>query len=130
MAYDMLYDNIGILAVPPQIGATNEWIRIEIQPDARPFWRKGLAGGGSGIQVLDGATARARLQLDSARRQVSLFDQLELGRAAFLREGLRRRNPVRRDPRNPSGRSKQNQPPISFNSTELLANVPATAITN
>jgi hypothetical protein len=54
MAYDTLYDNIGSLAVPPQIGATEN-----VTPLAPGF----LAGGGlppgqsSGITTLDKATA-------------------------------------------------------------------------
>jgi Carboxypeptidase regulatory-like domain/TonB dependent receptor len=54
IAYDTLYDNIGSLAVPPQIGATEN-----VTPLAPGF----LAGGGlpaghsSGITILDKATA-------------------------------------------------------------------------
>jgi Carboxypeptidase regulatory-like domain len=67
MAYDVLYDNIGILAVPPQIGATNDVPNLNCTPTGPPatdpcqaFLAKGgLPGGGSGIQVLDEATARA-----------------------------------------------------------------------
>jgi hypothetical protein len=55
MAYDLLYDNIGILAVPPQIGATNDVAAI-----TPGFYAGGgLPGGGSGVTVLDAATARA-----------------------------------------------------------------------
>lgn len=56
MAYDTLYDNIGILAVPPQIGATENVV---------PFSSGFLAGGGlpaghgSGITTLDKNTALA-----------------------------------------------------------------------
>jgi len=57
MAYDVLYDNIGILAVPPQIGATND---VDLGSQTPGFLASGgLPGGGSGIQVLDEATARA-----------------------------------------------------------------------
>jgi len=56
MAYDVLYDNIGILAVPPQIGATND---VNLGTQKPGFLASGgLPGGGSGIQVLDEATAR------------------------------------------------------------------------
>jgi len=54
MAYDTLYDNIGSLAVPPQIGATENVV---------PLQAGFLAGGGlppaggNGITVLDKATA-------------------------------------------------------------------------
>ena len=52
LAYDVLYDNIGILAVPPQIGATHD------VPDLNTQTPGFLAGGGlpgaaAGIQVLD-----------------------------------------------------------------------------
>ena len=58
LAYDVLYDNIGILAVPPQIGATND---VDLTTQTPNFLAKGgLPGGGSGIQVLDEPTARAR----------------------------------------------------------------------
>jgi len=57
LAYDVLYDNIGILAVPPQIGATMMFLTE--QSDAWIFGEWWLPGGGSGIQVLDEATARA-----------------------------------------------------------------------
>jgi len=57
MAYDTLYDNIGILAVPPQIGATNS-----ANPNAITtgfLAAGGLSGGGSGITILDQADAIA-----------------------------------------------------------------------
>src|SRR5882672_9969683 len=57
LAYDVLYDNIGILAVPPQIGATRD---VDLTAPTPGFLAGGgLPGGGSGIQVLDGPTARA-----------------------------------------------------------------------
>ena len=57
LAYDVLYDNIGILAVPPQIGATRD---VDLSAPTPGFLAGGgLPGGGSGIQVLDGPTARA-----------------------------------------------------------------------
>ena len=54
LAYDTLYDNIGILAVPPQIGATEN-----VTPLAPGFLAGGglPAGHGSGITILDKATA-------------------------------------------------------------------------
>ena len=54
LAYDVLYDNIGILAVPPQIGATNDVPDLN-HPTPGFLAGGGLAGGGSGIQVLDEA---------------------------------------------------------------------------
>ena len=56
MAYDVLYDNIGILAVPPQIGATND---VDATTPTPFLANGGLPGGGTGIQVLDETTARA-----------------------------------------------------------------------
>ena len=57
LAYDVLYDNIGILAVPPQIGATND---VDLGTQTPHFLANGgLPGGGSGIQVLPEAEARA-----------------------------------------------------------------------
>ena len=57
LAYDVLYDNIGILAVPPQIGATND---VDLTTQTPNFLGSGgLAGGGSGIKVLPGPAARA-----------------------------------------------------------------------
>ena len=58
LAYDVLYDNIGILAVPPQIGATHDVPDLNT-PTPGFLAGGGLPGGGSGIQVLDDATARA-----------------------------------------------------------------------
>jgi hypothetical protein len=58
LAYDVLYDNIGILAVPPQIGATNDVPDLNAQTP-NFLASGGLPGGGSGISVLDEATARA-----------------------------------------------------------------------
>jgi hypothetical protein len=54
LAYDTLYDNIGSLAVPPQIGATEN-----VTPLAPGFLAGGglPAGQGSGITILDKATA-------------------------------------------------------------------------
>jgi hypothetical protein len=58
MAYDTLYDNIGILSAPPQIGSTNNV--DESKPPTPNFLANGgLAGGGSGISKLDRATAMA-----------------------------------------------------------------------
>jgi len=58
MAYDTLYDNIGILAVPPQIGATNN-VNEQLPPTANFLGSGGLSGGGSGVTVLDRPTALA-----------------------------------------------------------------------
>jgi Carboxypeptidase regulatory-like domain len=58
MAYDVLYDNIGILAVPPQIGATHDVPDLNT-PTPAFLAGGGLPGGGSGIQVLDNDHARA-----------------------------------------------------------------------
>jgi len=56
MAYDTLYDNIGILAVPPQVGATNNV--DESKPPIPNFLGSGgLSGGGSGVTVLSQAAA-------------------------------------------------------------------------
>ncbi|HKW18111.1 MAG TPA: carboxypeptidase regulatory-like domain-containing protein [Terriglobales bacterium] len=58
LAYDTLYDNIGILAVPPQVGATRS---VDPTATAPGFIAGGaLQGGGSGITTIpDQATARA-----------------------------------------------------------------------
>jgi len=58
MAYDVLYDNIGILSVPPQVGATNN-VNTNLAPTAAFLAGGGLKGGGSGVTVLDRATAMA-----------------------------------------------------------------------
>jgi hypothetical protein len=55
LAYDTLYDNIGILAVPPQVGATNN-----VNPSASTpnfLGAGGLSGGGSGVSTYDRVTA-------------------------------------------------------------------------
>ena len=56
LAYDTLYDNIGILAVPPQVGATNN---VNEANAATPSFlgSGGLSGGGSGVTTLDRADA-------------------------------------------------------------------------
>src|SRR5262249_25535872 len=71
MAYDVLYDNIGILAVPPQVGATFDVDDSKLNSTTpcnfgQPIYSTcgflaagGLPGGGSGTQTLDQATARA-----------------------------------------------------------------------
>jgi hypothetical protein len=57
LAYDVLYDNIGILAVPPQVGATND---VDLTSPTPNFLANGgLPGGGTGITVLNEADARA-----------------------------------------------------------------------
>jgi hypothetical protein len=58
LAYDVLFDNIGILAVPPQIGATHDVPDLNT-PTPGFLAGGGLPGGGSGIQVLDNDHARA-----------------------------------------------------------------------
>jgi hypothetical protein len=68
MAYDVLYDNIGILAIPPQVGATFDVGSITSTTACsagQPTYSTcgflaggGLPGGGSGTLVLDQATAR------------------------------------------------------------------------
>jgi len=58
MAYDTLYDNIGILSVPPQVGATNN-VDESKAPTQNFLKNGGLSGGGSGVTVLDKATAIA-----------------------------------------------------------------------
>ena len=58
LAYDVLYDNIGILAVPPQIGATHDVPDLN-NPTPGFLAGGGLPGGGSGIQVLSETDARA-----------------------------------------------------------------------
>jgi hypothetical protein len=57
LAYDTLYDNIGILAVPPQVGAT-----ANVNPGAPTagfLAGGGLPGGGTGLTTLDKADALA-----------------------------------------------------------------------
>ncbi len=56
MAYDTLYDNIGVLAVPPQIGST-----ANVVPLSSGFLAGGglKSGGGTGVTVLDKADALA-----------------------------------------------------------------------
>jgi len=54
----VLYDNIGILAVPPQIGATHDVPDLNTQT-ANFLATGGLPGGGTGITILDEATARS-----------------------------------------------------------------------
>jgi hypothetical protein len=58
LAYDVLYDNIGILAVPPQIGATHDVPDLN-HPTPGFLAGGGLPGGGTGIAVLPEADARA-----------------------------------------------------------------------
>ena len=55
MAYDTLYDNIGILAVPPQVGATKDV--DPSNPYAGFVAGGGLSGGGSGLTIYDRPTA-------------------------------------------------------------------------
>jgi Carboxypeptidase regulatory-like domain/TonB dependent receptor len=62
LAYDVLYDNIGILAPPPQLGATNDVPDLNTGT-ANFLGGGGLNGGGSGLTTLSQATA---LQLTSA----------------------------------------------------------------
>ncbi|HWZ82849.1 MAG TPA: carboxypeptidase regulatory-like domain-containing protein [Terriglobales bacterium] len=57
MAYDTLYDNIGVLAVPPQVGATTSTNPKDIT--AGFLSGGGLSGGGTGVTVLDRADAIA-----------------------------------------------------------------------
>jgi len=65
MAYDTLYDNIGSLAVPPQIGSTENVAAGLPAPNVAPLTPNFLAngglppGGGSGITVLSKADALA-----------------------------------------------------------------------
>jgi hypothetical protein len=58
MAYDALYDNIGILSVPPQVGATNN-VNLKNPPTTNFLGSGGLAGGGSGVTQLTRAEAVA-----------------------------------------------------------------------
>jgi hypothetical protein len=57
MAWDVLYDNIGILAPPPQIGSTAD---VNLTVGTTPFLATGgLPGGGSGVTILSQADAIA-----------------------------------------------------------------------
>jgi hypothetical protein len=58
MAYDVLYDNIGITAAPPQIGSTAD---VDLSKGTRPFLATGglPGGGGTGITILPQAQAIA-----------------------------------------------------------------------
>jgi hypothetical protein len=58
MAYDVLYDNIGILSPPPQLGATND---VPDLTTGTPNFLKsgGLSGGGTGVTILSKADALA-----------------------------------------------------------------------
>jgi TonB dependent receptor len=58
MAYDILYDNIGILAPPPQIGATFD-VNTAAAPTTGFLGAGGLPGGGSGISSYSQAVARS-----------------------------------------------------------------------
>jgi hypothetical protein len=56
MAYDVLYDNIGILGVPPQVGSTADVPSLSV--GTTPFLAAGgLRGGGTGITILSKADA-------------------------------------------------------------------------
>jgi len=59
MAYDVLYDNIGILGVPPQVGSTADVPSLNV--GTRPFLAIGglRGGGGTGITILSKADAIA-----------------------------------------------------------------------
>jgi Carboxypeptidase regulatory-like domain len=59
MAYDVLYDNIGSLAVPPQVGSTID-VPSVVKLTPNFFAGGALPGGGSGISKLDEVTARAQ----------------------------------------------------------------------
>jgi hypothetical protein len=65
MAYDTLYDNIGSLAVPPQIGSTENVAAGLPAPNVAPLTPNFLSngglppGGGSGITILSKADALA-----------------------------------------------------------------------
>lgn len=65
MAYDTLYDNIGSLAVPPQIGSTENVAAGLPPPNVAPLTPNFLSngglppGGGSGTTILDKADALA-----------------------------------------------------------------------
>ena len=57
MAYDVLYDDVGILSAPPQIGSTAD---VNLNVGTRPFLATGgLPGGGTGITILPQAQAIA-----------------------------------------------------------------------
>jgi carboxypeptidase family protein len=57
LAYDVLYDNIGILAVPPQVGKTSD---VDLSNPTPGFFAGGaLPGGGTGITTLNETDARA-----------------------------------------------------------------------
>jgi Carboxypeptidase regulatory-like domain/TonB dependent receptor len=58
MAYDVLYDNIGIVAPPPQIGSTAD---VDLNNGTTPFLATGglPGGGGTGITILPKADAIA-----------------------------------------------------------------------
>ena len=86
----------------------------------------GLPGGGIGHSgSRRGHGTRSHLELDSAGREVAVFHQLEFRGAAFLRQGLHRRGSLCRNPRRPSGCSKQNQPQVAGFPASLLADFPA-----
>lgn len=59
LAHDVLYDNIGILAVPPQIGATNDVPDLNT-PTPGFFAGGALSGGGSGVTIYPEDEARRR----------------------------------------------------------------------
>ncbi len=111
LAYDVLYDNIGILAVPPQIGATRD---VDLTaPTAGFLAAGGLPGGGNGIQILDGPTARA---LTSAwippDVKVPYSINWNFGVQHSFAQGLHRRGSLCGNSRRPSGCPKPNQPQV------------------
>ena len=56
--HDILYDNIGILAVPPQVGATFD-VNTAAAPTTGFLAAGGLQGGGSGVSTYPQAKARS-----------------------------------------------------------------------
>ncbi len=59
-SYDVLYDNIGILSQPPQIGSTTDTPTTGALGGTHNFLAGGgLPGGGSGVTILSQADARA-----------------------------------------------------------------------
>ena len=110
MAYDILFDNLGLLTVPPQFGGTCDVAQSTNGSGGCTWSRSGLprrrrvaSGRGFGATDFPNSPRSACSYIRSiAQSTTALFRKLEPGRSARLRENLDCGSPLCRDSRPPS----------------------------
>ena len=111
MAYDVIFDNVGSTAYPPQLSATyrcRQLSRTSSRLRSSPTAASSPAACRGGSNLSAGRCPRRHLQLHP-RPEAAVLDPVEHRRPARLPQRLHLRSPLPRHPRRPPARADADQ---------------------